>query len=263
MCQTPEDTNSATAGAAALCPVRLCRADCVKEVCSHDDLLFVCLCPQRTSERSCIGPVNIAVGHQSSGTTYSLRMSLDFNIQNDSRMAMIWREPGSCYRAPHIVEKDHYRGGELLVWAGIATNGRTDLYVSPGGSVTAVRYRNEFLHPLIRPFIAGIGIDAIFMDDNARPHGARLVRSYLKSETIPQMAWPARSPDLNPIEHVWDMLVRRIAGRSVPPGTLHDLQQTLLQEWTLLPQQAINDIIASLPRSCQACISTRGYHTRY
>ncbi|GBM20249.1 hypothetical protein AVEN_216667-1 [Araneus ventricosus] len=58
----------------------------MKEDCSHDGLLFVCLCPQRTSERGCIGPVNlcivaaaatIAVGHQSSGGSYSLRMSLD------------------------------------------------------------------------------------------------------------------------------------------------------------------------------------------
>ncbi|GBL89554.1 hypothetical protein AVEN_87884-1 [Araneus ventricosus] len=81
-----------------------------------------------------------------------------------------------------------------------------------------------------------------------RPHRARLVRSYLESETIPQMAWPARSPDLNPIEYVWDMLGRRIAGRSVPPGTLHELQQALLQEWALLPQQAINDTISSTPR---------------
>ncbi|GBM23348.1 hypothetical protein AVEN_101190-1 [Araneus ventricosus] len=55
------------------------------------------------------------------------------------------------------------------------------------------------------------------MDDNARPHTTRLVRSYLESETIPQMAWPARSPDLNPIEHMWDMLGRRIAGRRHPP----------------------------------------------
>ncbi|GBN06713.1 hypothetical protein AVEN_77711-1 [Araneus ventricosus] len=52
------------------------------------------------------------------------------------------------------------------------------------------------------------------MGDNARPHRAQLVRSYLESETIPQMAWPARSPDQNPIEHVWDMLGRRIACRS-------------------------------------------------
>ncbi|GBL82790.1 hypothetical protein AVEN_106325-1 [Araneus ventricosus] len=76
-----------------------------------------------------------------------------------------------------------------------------------------------------------MGTDAIFMDDDARPHRARLVRCYLESETIPHMAWPARSPDLNPIEHVWDMLGKRIADlSSVPPNTLHELQQTLLQE---------------------------------
>ncbi|GBN04515.1 hypothetical protein AVEN_135890-1 [Araneus ventricosus] len=76
-----------------------------------------------------------------------------------------------------------------------------------------------------------MGTAATFMDDNACPHRARLVRSYLESETIPQMAWLARSPDLNPIENEWDMLGRRIAGRSVPPGTHHELQQALLQEW--------------------------------
>ncbi|GBM06025.1 Transposable element Tcb1 transposase [Araneus ventricosus] len=186
-----------------------------------------------------------------------------FNIQNDSQRTMIWREPGTRYRAPNIVERDHYRSGGLLVWAGIAMNGRTDLYVFAGGSITAVRYRHEMPHPLVRSFIAAMGTDAIFMDNNACPHRARLVGSYLESETIPQMAWPARSPDLNPIEHVWNMLGRRIAGRRVQPGTLHELQQALLQEWALLPQQAINDTIASMPRRCQACISARRYHTRF
>ncbi|GBM47253.1 hypothetical protein AVEN_136846-1 [Araneus ventricosus] len=102
------------------------------------------------------------------------------------------------------------------------------------------------------------------MDDNARPHRVRLVRSYLESETSPQMAGSARSLDLNPIEHAWDMLGRRIAGRSVPPGTLlHEPQEVLLQEGALLPQQTIFDTIASMPPRCQACISARGYHTRY
>ncbi|GBM03020.1 hypothetical protein AVEN_14534-1 [Araneus ventricosus] len=77
------------------------------------------------------------------------------------------------------------------------------------------------------------------------------------------MACPARSPDLNPIEHVWVMLGRRIAGHSLPPGTIHELQQALLQEWEFLPEQVINDTIACMPRRCQACISAKGYHTRY
>ncbi|GBN47873.1 hypothetical protein AVEN_2595-1 [Araneus ventricosus] len=63
-----------------------------------------------------------------------------------------------------------------------------------------------------------MGTDAIFMDNNARSHRARLMRNYLGSETIPQMALPARSPDLNPIESMWDIFGRRSAGRSVPPG---------------------------------------------
>ncbi|GBM40500.1 hypothetical protein AVEN_28653-1 [Araneus ventricosus] len=93
-----------------------------------------------------------------------------FNIQNDSRRAMIRREPGTRYRVRNIVERDHYRGGRLLVWAGIAMSGRTNLYVFAGCSVTAVRYRDEILHPLVRPFIATMGTDTIFMDDNAHPH---------------------------------------------------------------------------------------------
>ncbi|GBL85529.1 hypothetical protein AVEN_34686-1 [Araneus ventricosus] len=163
---------------------------------------------------------------------------------------MIWRQPGTRYRAPNITERDHYRGGGLLVWAG---TGRTDLYVFSGYSVAVVRYRDEILHPLVLPFIAAMGTDAIFMDDNALPHRARLVQSYLESETIPQMAWPARSPDLNPTEHVWDILGRRFEGRSVYSP------QALLQEWALLTQQAFNDTIDSMPRRCQACNSARGY----
>ncbi|UYV81694.1 hypothetical protein LAZ67_20002009 [Cordylochernes scorpioides] len=54
------------------------------------------------------------------------------------------------------------------------------------------------------------------MDDNSRPHRARLVNEYLQSENIRKMDWPARTPDLNPIEHVWDALGRRIGARVKP-----------------------------------------------
>ncbi|GBM96381.1 hypothetical protein AVEN_64084-1 [Araneus ventricosus] len=104
-----------------------------------------CLCafvPNTRQSAVTLGPVNIAVGHQRSGATYSLRMSLDLTSRTIPER--IGREPGTRYRAPNIVERDHCRGGGLHVWAGIAKNGRTDLYVFAGGSVTAVvRYQTK------------------------------------------------------------------------------------------------------------------------
>ncbi|GBM47357.1 hypothetical protein AVEN_66104-1 [Araneus ventricosus] len=66
---------SASAGRPISCQTVSCRLH--EGGLFERDLLFVCLCPQLTLERGCIGPVNIAVGHQSSGATYSLRLSLD------------------------------------------------------------------------------------------------------------------------------------------------------------------------------------------
>ncbi|GFW08639.1 DDE_3 domain-containing protein [Trichonephila clavipes] len=58
-----------------------------------------------------------------------------------------------------------------------------------------------------------MGAEFLFMDDNARLHHANIVDECLQSEDITRMDCPAYSPDLNPIEYVWDMLGRRIAAR--------------------------------------------------
>ncbi|GFV59803.1 transposable element Tc1 transposase [Trichonephila clavipes] len=100
-------------------------------------------------------------------------------------------------------------------------------------------------------------------DANARPHRARLVKNMLEAETIQRMEWPACYPDLNPIEHVWDMLGRRIAARPRPPATVRDLKIALLEEWNSIPQSLIDNLIASMASRCAAVLAVRRDHTPY
>ncbi|GFW95891.1 transposable element Tcb2 transposase [Trichonephila clavipes] len=81
------------------------------------------------------------------------------------------------------------------------------------------------------------------------------------------MEWPACSPDMNPIEHVWDALGRRVAGHQPPPQTLQELERALLEEWDRIPQLVINSLIDSMPQRVSVCVlmphseATRGLLT--
>ncbi|GFW91147.1 transposable element Tc1 transposase [Trichonephila clavipes] len=83
------------------------------------------------------------------------------------------------------------------------------------------------------------------MDDNAWPHRTLAVEELLESEDITRMDWPAYSPDLNPIEHMWDALGRRIAARLHHPENTQQLKQILIEEWALLPQEMLHQLVLS------------------
>ncbi|GFS70563.1 DDE_3 domain-containing protein [Trichonephila clavipes] len=88
----------------------------------------------------------------------------------------------------------------------------------------------------------------LFMDDNARPQHANIVHECLQSEDITRMDWPAYSPNLIPIEHVWDMLGRRMTARQPPPTCLRELRRALLDEWCNIPQDQIDNLILGVVR---------------
>ncbi|GFU26128.1 transposable element Tcb2 transposase [Trichonephila clavipes] len=142
-------------------------------------------------------------------------------------------------------------------------NVRTELHIFDRGSVIWDRYCEEVLLPHVRLFRGATGPDFIFMDDNARPYRSLAVEELLESEDITRMDWPAYSPDLNPIEHVWDALGRRIAARLHHPENTQQLKQILIEEWALLPQEMLHQLVLSMRRRCETTIADKYLMVEY
>ncbi|GFX24910.1 transposable element Tc3 transposase [Trichonephila clavipes] len=185
-----------------------------------------------------------------------------FSLESDSRRTLIWRAPGTRYHQENTIERQRYGGARWLVWEGIILGSRTDLHVQ-SVTMTGHIYRDVILEQHLRLFRGAMGAEFLFIEDNARPHRANIVDKCLQSEDITRMDWPAYSPDLNPIEHVWDMLGRRIAVCQPPPSCLPELRRALLDEWCNIPQDQIDNLIFSMPRRCKTCIASSGRHTSY
>ena len=123
--------------------------------------------------------------------------------------------------------------------------------------MTAVRYRDEILRPVAVPLVQQRNL--ILQQDNARPHVARICQDFLANNNIAPLAWPPYSPDLTPIEHMWDELDRRVN----PPATLAQLRNALIDEWNNIPMRTVNALVNSIQRRIRAATAARGEHTRY
>ncbi|GFW79235.1 transposable element Tcb1 transposase [Trichonephila clavipes] len=137
---------------------------------------------------------------------------------------------------------------------------RTDFHIFDAGSFNGTRYCNEILLPHVRLFRGAMGLQFLFMDANAPCHRTVAAEQLLESEDIKRMDWPARSPVLNPIEHVWDFLGRRLAARTLPPVSILELRLVLQDKWAAMPQQLIDTLILSMGRRCETCLAVRGDH---
>ncbi|GFV55974.1 transposable element Tcb2 transposase [Trichonephila clavipes] len=127
------------------------------------------------------------------------------------------------------------------------------------------RERGSRNHPsnIIERDRSAMGLQFLFMDNNAPCHRPVAAEQLLESEDIERMDWPARSPDLNPIEHVWDFLGRRLAARTLPPVTIRELRLARQDEWAAMPQQLIDTLILSMDRRWETCLAVTGDHIPY
>ena len=187
-----------------------------------------------------------------------------FSIHRSDGRVRVYRRRNERYADCCLLERDRFGGGgSVLVWAGIAHGYRTPLVVVDG-NLNAQRYRDEILARHVIPMFQNIANINLFQQDNATSHTARDTVNFPRTNNIAFINdWPAKSPDLNPIEHLWDNLDQRIRRRRIPPSNINDLTQALIQEWNNIPQAEINTLVGSMRQRCQAVLHAQGGHTRY
>ena len=99
--------------------------------------------------------------------------------------------------------------------------------------------------------------------DNATSHTVCSVRDFLQDRNVSVLPWPAKSPVLNPTEHIWDLLERRVRSRAIPPRNVQELAGALVEEWGKISQQELANLVQSMRRRCTAVPNAAGGHTRY
>uniref|UniRef100_A0A8C6LIM2 Tc1-like transposase DDE domain-containing protein n=1 Tax=Nothobranchius furzeri TaxID=105023 RepID=A0A8C6LIM2_NOTFU len=171
-----------------------------------------------------------------------------------------WHRVGEHFADVIVVDRVAHDGGGVMLWAGICYGRRTQVYFIDG-ILNAQRYCDEILRPIVVPYIHEHHL--MFQQDNARPHVARICTQFLEAENVPVLAWPAYSPDMSPVEHVWDVLDRRIRQRVPVPTNIQQLRTAIEEEWSNIPQATIDNLINSMRRRCVALREANGGHTRY
>lgn len=179
---------------------------------------------------------------------------------NDARIRT-WRRRNERYDRRCVMPVRAYNGGSVMVWGAISMRRRTDLVILPPPAMTCTRYVNNVLRPHVLP-LRRLHRNFIFMQNNARPHTANVTRRLFERHNITLLDHPPNSPDLNPIEHIWDEMGRRLNHREEQPHNFEELEETLRQIWHQIPQELIRRCI-NMQERLQAVIDQRGGNIRY
>lgn len=184
-----------------------------------------------------------------------------FCLQGNDGRRRCYRRRGERFNAVNVVQRDQFRGGSVMIWGGISLHTRTRVVVV-NGRLNAQRYQNTILTPVAIPHVQQ-NRRMTFMHDGAPCHTAAGTQRLLNRNQIRVLPWCSKSPDMNPIEHLWDELDRRLRRLQNQPQTVQQLQQALVQLWNTIPHAFIANLVMSMRRRCRALIRANGGHTRY
>lgn len=149
-----------------------------------------------------------------------------------------------------------------MVWAGFCSRGALHLEF-PDHRLDSRRYQEILRTRLLPPYRVLRRDGYIFQQDNAPCHTSRSTSAWLARQQVQVLDWPSNSPDLNPIENLWGIMVRQIYADNRSYQTKAELQAAIEQAWADIDEETIANLIGSMQNRLFQVINRNGGPTDY
>lgn len=184
-----------------------------------------------------------------------------FEIFGGHTNKRIWRTKNTEFQEKNIAATVKHGGGSVMVWGCMAASGVGNLEF-----IESTMNKYDYLNILkqhLAPSVEKLGLPRVwtFQQDNDPKHTSYLAREWLLYKTPKQLDHPPQSPDLNPIENLWNYLDQKIRQRKIT--SKQTLKEALKEEWEKIPEDYTKKIVESMPRRLQHVIKAKGGQTKY
>jgi len=198
---------------------------------------------------------------------YTLDQWKRFLFTDESKFTLRYNKKTRVWRTSEETNKPFAMTGALkhdehiMVWGGFAAHGVGNLY-----RINGILEQNQY-HDIIRNQLIPSARKLFnlrnwtFQEDNDPKHTANSTKALYNRLHIPREEWPANSPDLNPIENLWQYLDASCKDRKC--NTKDQLFEVLQEAWNRIPKDYLNSLVESMPRRLNAVIDAKGYATKY
>lgn len=183
-----------------------------------------------------------------------------FNLFGCDGRGKVWRSEGEAMRTECLRPTVKHGGGNVMVWGCMASKGLGKLHFIDGIMNSDVYM--EILKTQMLPSAKNLlGRRYLFQQDNDPKHKSKKVTEFLNQRRVKVLEWPAQSPDLNPIEHLWEEMEKRRNDEN--PRNRQELKDVLQKIWNDIEPDVCQELVESMPRRLQAVIAAKGGPTKY
>lgn len=183
-----------------------------------------------------------------------------FSLIKSDGIQYVRRPDGERLNPKFVCQTVKHGGGNIMVWGCFSMHGMGPIHRIEG-IMDKVVYRNILQHVMLPYAEWNMPLRFIFQQDNDPKHTAKLVKQWFEINKINVLPWPAQSPDLNPIENLWEIVESKI--RTKRFSNNNDLFLEVSNIWKNMDMDIIKNLIHSMSNRCRQVIKNNGYWTKY